>query len=84
MDLQRKMSEGATVKDQMQRDIKELREFKNSSNEFYDRKVSEIRKLSDKLSNYQPLEQINKITEKMSLSGKTADLIRQRVMKNMV
>lgn len=72
------------MKDQMQRDIKELREFKNSSNEFYDRKVSEIRKLSDKLSNYQPLEQINKITEKMSLSGKTADLIRQRVMKNMV
>jgi hypothetical protein len=78
------MSEGATVKDQMQRDIQELREFKNSSNEFYDRKVSEIRKLSDKLSNYQPLDQLNKITEKMSLSGRTADLIRQRVMKNMV
>jgi endonuclease III-like uncharacterized protein len=83
VDLQRKMSEGASFQDQMQLDIKELKEFKSNSAKFYEKKASEIRQLSNRLSNYHPLDQLSQITQKVSLSAHTADLIRSRLMKTM-
>ena len=47
---------------EMNREINELRKFKNESVEFYDKKISEIKGLSTKLSQYQPMEQLKQIS----------------------
>ena len=46
----------------MNREINELRKFKNESMRFYDKKISEIKGLSTKLSQYQPMEQLKQIS----------------------
>jgi len=52
----------------MNKEIQELKKFKNESMKFYDNKISEIKGLSNKLNKYKPMEQFKSISEKLSLS----------------
>lgn len=56
----------------MSNEISELKKFKNESMKFFDNKINHVKGLSSKLSNYQPMEQIKKITEKLTLSPGTS------------
>jgi hypothetical protein len=65
----------------MEREIKELKEFKNRSTEFYDNKISEIKKLSTKLNTYKPMDQLNQINSKLNISANTANLLKKIMQK---
>lgn len=49
---------------------------------FYDNKINEIKGLSNKLNKYKPMEQFKEISEKLSLSENTTNLIRKAMQKN--
>jgi len=66
----------------MSREITELKKFKQESTQFYDNKISEIRNLSQKLTKYKPMDQINQITSKLTLSSNTASLIKNAIQKS--
>lgn len=66
--LQKKLSEGDSMKSEMQQYIRELREYKNEGNTFYNKKINEIKQLNNKLANFHPLNELTKITDKMNLS----------------
>jgi hypothetical protein len=69
------------VKTELSREISELKKFKDESTKFYDSKISEIRNLSSKLNKYRPMDQINQITNKLTLSNNTTQLIRKALTK---
>lgn len=56
------------MKSEMQQYIRELREYKNEGNTFYNKKINEIKQLNNKLANFHPLNELTKITDKMNLS----------------
>jgi hypothetical protein len=76
-----KEGKGEEVKREMNREINELRKFKADSAKFYDSKIGEIKNLSNKLGTYKPEEQFNKISQKLTLSPGTADLIKRVMTK---
>lgn len=46
----------------MNKEINDLKKFKNESMQFYDKKIGEIKGLSSKLNQYQPMEQLKQIS----------------------
>jgi hypothetical protein len=80
-DIEKAVETSTAVKQEMSREIDELRKFKKESLKFYDKKIHEIKGLSSKLSKYQPEEQLRSITEKLTLSESTSRLIRQAMTR---
>lgn len=68
----------------MQTELKEFQKHTAKSNQFYDEKIGELRKLSEKIGNFHPLDEFNKITKKVEISTETANLVRKAIMKNMM
>ena len=64
------------VQKEMTKEISELKKFEDNSIKFYDKKIDEIKGLSNKLGKYRPMEQLEHITQKLSLSENTSQLIR--------
>lgn len=50
------------VKKEMNREIDQLKKFKEESLQFYDKKIGEIKGLSTRLGRYRPMEQLKQIT----------------------
>lgn len=53
-----------------------MKKFKDNSIKFYDKKIDEVKGLSNKLGRYRPMEQLEQITQKLSLSLNTSQLIK--------
>lgn len=77
------MEDSTAVKQEMSKEIDDLKKFKKESIKFYDKKISEIKGLSSKLNTYKPMEQLKKISEKLTLSPGTSELIRKTMEKNL-
>jgi hypothetical protein len=46
----------------MSKEIKGLKDFRNQSNQFYDKKISEVKALGSKMNSLGPMQQLSKIT----------------------
>lgn len=82
-EIEKKMEDSTAVKQEMSKQIDDLKKFKKESIKFYDKKISEIKGLSSKLNTYKPMEQLKKISEKLTLSPGTSELIRKTMEKNL-
>ena len=50
------------VRGEMNKEIKDLKSFRDKSNKFYEDKIQEVKTLGTKMNQYTPIQQLNKIT----------------------
>ena len=65
----------------MSKELKDLKALRDKSNKFYEEKISEVRALGNKMNQYGPQHQINKITQKLNLSAATQNMLQKVVNK---
>lgn len=64
----------------MSNDIADLKKFRQAGAHFYDSKIRQIKDLSSKLNSFDPGEQLKNITQTLSLSRSTSDLIQKTIL----
>lgn len=69
------------VQAEMQREIQHLKKLKSEGSQFYDSKISEIKHLSARITNFQPLEHLSRINERLNISAATAHLLERVLAK---
>ena len=67
------------VRGEMSRELSDLKAFRDQSNSFYEGKIAEVRALGSKMTQYGPMEQLSKITEKLNLSSTTQNMLKKVV-----
>ena len=65
----------------MNREIKDLQNFRDKSNQFYDNKIKEVRALGTKMSSFGPMQQLSKISQKLNLSPTTQSMLEKVASK---
>lgn len=59
----------------MKREITEFKKYRKESASFYDEKIKQVKNLSSRINKFKPMDQINHITQKLTISKKTTELI---------
>lgn len=70
-DIEKKVENSTAIREELSKEIRDLKKFKKESINFYDKKISEIKGLSSRLNTYQPMEQLKQISQKLTLSAGT-------------